>query len=192
LLARCGRTAGVEQDTHGFDPRFHLPQKAKTLGLDHRIQITDACNISAGPAETCNKSARNGISDEHRNDRRRSSRRGSHFSSHVAADRYEHLRLSAQEISRLSGQPLVTAVRPTIVDRSVLPLDYSLFGHAFAKCIDKMFAFLGGSRAEKTDDRLARALRARRARPYRDGNGNPFGEIASPHCLPRLLGREWY
>ena len=39
---------------------------------------------------------------------------------------------------KLAVQPLVTAVRPTIVDRSVLPLDYSLFGHAFAKCIDKM------------------------------------------------------
>src|SRR5262249_10147783 len=83
----------------------------------------------------------------------------------AAAGRADRGRVAAHQVGGDGRQAGVVPVRPTELDRDVLPLDEAAFGQAAAERGDQMRGFLRRARAHETDHRQRALLRAGGERP---------------------------
>src|SRR6516162_8676263 len=73
--------------------------------------------------------------------------------------------MTAYEVCRQCGKPIVMTFRPAIFDRDILAFDGAGFLQALVECRYEMCIRTGRSAVEIADHRHRRLLRARRERP---------------------------
>jgi hypothetical protein len=105
----------------------------------------------------------------------------------VAADGNEHTDGSADKLRRQRCHLVVLTHRPTVFDCYVLVLDVAVFGEPTMECSQLMRTLIGRPRAEESDGRYRRLLRASECRPRYRCATEKCDELAPPHRLhPRL------
>src|SRR5438034_10557265 len=92
--------------------------------------------------------------------------------------------LPPNQLGRQRRQPIVSALRPAVLDRNVLTLDEAGFLQSLAECAQAPFH--DGFRrcgAEEPDHRHRRLLRPCRERPRGCGAAEQRNEFAAPHSI---------
>src|SRR5262245_7637547 len=103
------------------------------------------------------------------------------------AGRGDHGDSPAHQFCRQRRQSIQLTLRPAVLHRHVVALDITGVLEALAKCVPSEEKVIR-CRAEKTDHRHRRLLRARREWPHCRRAAEQRDELAAPHGLPSGRG----
>src|SRR5262249_29557581 len=95
----------------------------------------------------------------------------------------DHCHLAAQQFTGQCRQPIVLALRKSILDPQVVPLDIACLRQAESDCRSVGSSCCLQERAKKSDHRYRRLLRARRERPRGRRAAEQRYELAPSHSI---------
>ncbi len=140
--------------------RNQLEQQLEPLRHQLDGNYGDPRHVAAWPGEAGDQPVRDRVAAADENDR---DRRGCVFRracGNGAADCYDRVDLTTDEIAGQLGQPIVTTLRPAVFDRDILSLDITGFAQPLVERGRIRCKLAGRGAAEETDHRHRLLLRA--------------------------------
>src|SRR5262245_20041080 len=177
---RICSVAWIDENSYAIGPRHHVSQQSKTLCGQLNCKKIYAGRVSTWPTEAGDKTQLDRIFADTEHDRNGLCRGLSRKSRRGAARDGNNRRPATKQVGHHFRHQIVSALRPAVFNRHVLPFYVAAFTQAFPKGRDTISGGLGCPGVDHPDHWHRRRLRTRHQRPHRRSPAEHSDELAPP------------